>query len=103
MIADAAIGLLNKLAERLGYDLELDGLPYRRRSHDWPRPFASGDRAALPRAITLVESTRADHREQAQQLLLELMPDAGERHAGRHHRGARAWASRPPSRRSACT
>jgi LAO/AO transport system kinase len=25
----------------------------------------SGDRAALPRAITLVESTRPDHREQA--------------------------------------
>jgi len=37
----------------------------------------SGDRTALPRAITLVESTRADHREQAQCLLLELMPDAG--------------------------
>lgn len=36
-----------------------------------------GDRAALARAITLVESTRADHREQAQQLLLELMPEAG--------------------------
>jgi LAO/AO transport system kinase len=36
----------------------------------------SGDRAALPRAITLVESTRPDHREQAQQLLLELMPEA---------------------------
>src|SRR3954462_9369122 len=36
-----------------------------------------GDRAALPRAITLVESTRPDHREQAQQLLLELMPEAG--------------------------
>lgn len=36
-----------------------------------------GDRAALPRAITLVESTRADHREQAQRLLLELMPYAG--------------------------
>ncbi|WP_019971246.1 methylmalonyl Co-A mutase-associated GTPase MeaB [Mycobacterium sp. 141] len=35
------------------------------------------DRAALARAITLVESTRADHREQAQQLLLELMPHAG--------------------------
>ena len=35
------------------------------------------DRAALPRAITLVESTRADHREQAQQLLMALMPDAG--------------------------
>ena len=37
----------------------------------------SGDRAALPRAITLVESTRADHRDRAQQLLLELMPAAG--------------------------
>ncbi len=37
----------------------------------------SGDRAALPRAITLVESTRPDHRAQAQQLLLELMPHAG--------------------------
>lgn len=36
-----------------------------------------GDRAALSRAITMVESTRADHRDQAQQLLLELMPDAG--------------------------
>jgi LAO/AO transport system kinase len=37
----------------------------------------SGDRAALPRAITLVESTRADHRDRAQQLLLALMPAAG--------------------------
>jgi len=37
----------------------------------------SGDRAALPKAITLVESTRADHRDQAQELLLELMPQAG--------------------------
>src|ERR1700738_5451352 len=37
----------------------------------------SGDRAALPRAITLVESTRPDHREQAQQLLLELMSVSG--------------------------
>ena len=39
-----------------------------------------GDRAALPRAITLLESTRADHREQAQQLLLALTPDAGHAH-----------------------
>jgi LAO/AO transport system kinase len=37
----------------------------------------SGDRAALPRAITLVESTRADHRDRAQQLLLQLMSAAG--------------------------
>ena len=36
-----------------------------------------GDRSALARAITLVESTRPDRREQAQQLLLALMPDAG--------------------------
>ncbi len=43
----------------------------------------SGDRAALARAITMVESTRADHRDQAQQLLLELMPDAGKaQHVG---------------------
>ena len=39
-----------------------------------------GDRAALPRAITLLESTRADHREQAQKLLLALTPQAGEAH-----------------------
>ncbi|OBF11666.1 ATPase/protein kinase [Mycobacterium sp. ACS4331] len=37
----------------------------------------SGDRSALARAITLVESTRADHRQQAQELLLALMPEAG--------------------------
>ncbi|MDQ2635264.1 MAG: methylmalonyl Co-A mutase-associated GTPase MeaB, partial [Actinomycetota bacterium] len=40
--------------------------------------ISEGDRAALAKAITLVESTRADHREQAQQLLLELTPKAGE-------------------------
>jgi len=37
----------------------------------------SSDRAALAQAITLVESTRPDHREQAQQLLMELIGDAG--------------------------
>mgnify|MGYP001451891629 CR=1 FL=1 len=37
----------------------------------------AGDRAALARAITLVESTRAAHHDQAQQLLLELTADAG--------------------------
>jgi LAO/AO transport system kinase len=36
-----------------------------------------GDRAAIARAITLVESRRADHREQAQQLLVELLPHTG--------------------------
>lgn len=38
------------------------------------------ERAALARAITLVESTRADHRDLAQELLLELLPDAGGAH-----------------------
>ncbi|KAA1252000.1 methylmalonyl Co-A mutase-associated GTPase MeaB [Mycobacterium simiae] len=40
----------------------------------------NGDRAALPRAITLLESTRKDHRAQAQQLLLALLPDSGNAH-----------------------
>ncbi len=38
----------------------------------------AGDRAAIARAITLVESRRADHREQAQRLLVELLPHAGD-------------------------
>jgi len=38
---------------------------------------ARGDRAALARAITLMESRRADHREAALALLQELMPRTG--------------------------
>src|SRR5918993_939265 len=38
---------------------------------------ASGDRAALARAITLMESRRPDHREAARSLLQELMPRTG--------------------------
>ncbi len=37
----------------------------------------SGSRLWIGRAITLVESTRADHRDAAQELLVELLPDAG--------------------------
>jgi len=37
----------------------------------------AGDRAALARAITLVESTRADHRAQAERLLDLILPDTG--------------------------
>ncbi len=40
-----------------------------------------GDRTSLGRAITLVESRRAEHEDLAQALLLELLP-----HAGRAHR-----------------
>ena len=36
-----------------------------------------GDRRALARAITLIESTRADHREQAEAQLAALMPHCG--------------------------
>jgi LAO/AO transport system kinase len=37
----------------------------------------AGDRAAIARAITLVESRRADHREEAQRLLETLLPHTG--------------------------
>jgi LAO/AO transport system kinase len=37
----------------------------------------AGQRAAVARAITLVESRRADHRERAQELLAALLPDTG--------------------------
>ncbi|GAA2706672.1 methylmalonyl Co-A mutase-associated GTPase MeaB [Actinoplanes palleronii] len=46
--------------------------------------MAAGVRARTPawvaRAITLVESTRADHQAQAQVLLKDLLPDAGQSH-----------------------
>jgi LAO/AO transport system kinase len=38
----------------------------------------AGERAAVARAITLVESRRADHRTQAQELLVELLPHTGQ-------------------------
>ena len=37
----------------------------------------AGDRAAIARAVTLVESRRPDHRQQAQQLLARLAPHTG--------------------------
>ncbi|GLZ38583.1 methylmalonyl Co-A mutase-associated GTPase MeaB [Actinokineospora sp. NBRC 105648] len=40
----------------------------------------AGDRGLLSRAITLVESRRADHRALAQELLVELLPHAGGAH-----------------------
>ncbi|HEX9466815.1 MAG TPA: methylmalonyl Co-A mutase-associated GTPase MeaB [Acidimicrobiia bacterium] len=41
------------------------------------RQVIDGDRRALARAITLVESTRDDHREEAESLLAELLPHSG--------------------------
>lgn len=40
----------------------------------------NNQRAGLAKAITLVESTRTDHREAAQRLLLELLPESGKAH-----------------------
>jgi LAO/AO transport system kinase len=41
------------------------------------RELAAGNRRALAKAITLVESTRADHQEEAQRLLDRLLPQTG--------------------------
>lgn len=44
---------------------------------DLANAILSGDRRALARAITLIESTRRDHRAESSALLLELMPHTG--------------------------
>jgi LAO/AO transport system kinase len=52
----------------------------RRRPVDVPalaKGVLGGSRSVLARAITLVESQRADHRQAAQQLLMDLLPHAG--------------------------
>jgi LAO/AO transport system kinase len=41
------------------------------------RGVLDGQRGVLARAITLVESKRADHRAKAQELLIELLPKSG--------------------------
>jgi len=41
------------------------------------RAVRSGDRATLARAITLIESRRADHQRRAHALVQELLPDTG--------------------------
>jgi LAO/AO transport system kinase len=50
-------------------------------STETPEPriaaLLAGERRALARAITLVESTRADHREQAEALIEAVLPHAG--------------------------
>ncbi|MFI0449824.1 methylmalonyl Co-A mutase-associated GTPase MeaB [Actinomadura sp. 6N118] len=45
---------------------------------DYVKGVREGSRAWIARAITLVESSRPDHRELAQRLLVELTPHAGE-------------------------
>nr|WP_091452441.1 methylmalonyl Co-A mutase-associated GTPase MeaB [Actinokineospora iranica] len=47
---------------------------------EYAKGVLAGDRGLLSRAITLVESRRADHRALAQELLVELLPHAGGAH-----------------------
>jgi LAO/AO transport system kinase len=44
---------------------------------EYARGVLGGNRSVLARAITLVESNRADHRAKAQELLVELLPRSG--------------------------
>ncbi|SDF90386.1 LAO/AO transport system kinase [Lentzea fradiae] len=44
---------------------------------EYAKGVLGGNRGMLARAITLVESTRADHRAKAQELLVELLPRSG--------------------------
>lgn len=47
---------------------------------EYERGVLAADRTTIGRALTLVESRRDDHREQAQELLLRLLPKAGASH-----------------------
>jgi LAO/AO transport system kinase len=47
---------------------------------EYAKGVLAGNRGVLARAITLVESTRADHRALAQELLVELLPQSGGAH-----------------------
>ena len=66
------------------------------------RRIRDGDRATLARAITLIESKRADHRKSAQRLVQDLLPYTGRRSASASP-ACRASASPPSSTRSART
>ena len=57
----------------------------------------AGERAVLARAITLIESKRPDHQQQARQLVQDLLPDTGKamRVGITHHRGTGTWSSLP--------
>ena len=45
---------------------------------EYTKGVLDGNRGVLAKAITLVESTRADHRAKAQELLIELLPKSGD-------------------------
>ena len=72
-----------------------------RRERSSPTRCAPATGARSRAAITLVESTRADHRDDADALLDELLPAHRRRGPRRHHAARPARASRRSSRRSA--
>jgi LAO/AO transport system kinase len=47
------------------------------RSDDLAAAIRAGDRRALARAVTLIESTRPDHRDEAERLIQAILPDTG--------------------------
>jgi len=62
----------------------------------------AGHRAALARAITLIESRRGDHQAAARELVQELLPETGK--AVRVGiTGSPGSANPPPSMRSGCS
>ena len=84
VIAEAAVELLAALE---GRGRRGRGRPVPRASAEAPvdvpalaKGVLAGSRATIARAITLVESARPDHREAAQQLLMELLEHAGGAH-----------------------
>jgi putative protein kinase ArgK-like GTPase of G3E family len=64
---------------------------------------AAVQRRAMAKAITLLESTRADHRAQGDALLTQLLPHTRARRSGWASAACRAWANRLSSRRWGCT
>ena len=78
----ALIGAVARVGREPGGCRRSLGAPRRRRrrrtSRRSPPRCAGGDRRALAKAITLVESTRADHQEAAQRLLELLLPHTGQ-------------------------
>ena len=75
--------------------------PSRSRGRSTCAGVLDGSRADIARAITLVESTRPDHRRAGAAAADRAAAARGQGAPGRHHRGARASASPPSSTRSA--
>ena len=63
----------------------------------------AAQRRAIAKAITLLESTRADHRARADELLNALLPAQRQVVPPRHLRRAGRRQVAPSSRRSGCT